>query len=153
MLELNNGRAVASLEVHDKLANAFSTMHGGAICTLVDVLGTLALLSVDSTRPGVKTMLHSTTNRDYSNCCVLPRCRPKSMLAFSRSPLLVILKLPLHVGFGAHAPAWRGLASPDPNPEPIWRQPRQENVSSSRGKCSRWLILSVSCTPWIAMIS
>ena len=51
--EIGDGRAKASLEVQQGTANAFETLHGGASCTLVDVMGTLALLSVDSTRPGV----------------------------------------------------------------------------------------------------
>ena len=42
-----------SLTVNEGLANAFGTMHGGAVSTLVDVVGTLALLCKDPERPGV----------------------------------------------------------------------------------------------------
>lgn len=38
---------------------AFGTLHGGATCTLIDVVGTLALLSLDKARPGVSVELNS----------------------------------------------------------------------------------------------
>ena len=44
---------MARLTVTPELANAYNTMHGGATATLVDILGTLALLSLDPTKPGV----------------------------------------------------------------------------------------------------
>ena len=36
-----------------ELCNNYRTLHGGATSTLVDVVGTLALLGKDPTRPGV----------------------------------------------------------------------------------------------------
>ena len=33
-------------------------MHGGAICTIVDVVGTMAILSLDVTKPGVSVDLN-----------------------------------------------------------------------------------------------
>ena len=43
---IGGGGATCTLRVSDALANNFGTLHGGAISTLVDVAGTLALLSV-----------------------------------------------------------------------------------------------------------
>ena len=39
--------------------NAFGTLHGGATCTIIDVVGTLALLSLDQGRPGVSVELNT----------------------------------------------------------------------------------------------
>ena len=50
---IGDGRVEASLVVSDALANNYGTLHGAAIATVVDVVGTLALLSVDPTRAGV----------------------------------------------------------------------------------------------------
>ena len=41
------------LIVSQNLANNIGTLHGGAISTIVDVVGTMALLSRDATRAGV----------------------------------------------------------------------------------------------------
>lgn len=38
---------------------AYGTLHGGATCTIVDIVGTLALLSLDKTRPGVSVELNT----------------------------------------------------------------------------------------------
>ena len=40
------------------MQNAYKTLHGGAICTIVDVVGTLALLSIDPTKAGVSVDLN-----------------------------------------------------------------------------------------------
>ena len=40
------------------LENAYNTLHGGAICTIVDVVGTMAILSLDVTKPGVSVDLN-----------------------------------------------------------------------------------------------
>jgi len=47
------GVVMAELTVSERLSNSYATLHGGGVATLVDVLGTLALLSVDSQRAGV----------------------------------------------------------------------------------------------------
>lgn len=57
VLEVGGGRVLCSVEVSEPLQNAYSTLHGGAAATLVDVVGTLALLSIDATRPGVSVEL------------------------------------------------------------------------------------------------
>lgn len=46
------------LNVTNDIANNFGTLHGGATATLVDVVGTLALLGRDPTRPGVSTEMN-----------------------------------------------------------------------------------------------
>ena len=46
------------LTVTESLANNFGTLHGGAVSTLVDVAGTLALLGRDPTRPGVSVEMN-----------------------------------------------------------------------------------------------
>jgi acyl-coenzyme A thioesterase 13 len=43
----------ATLPVTESLANSYGTLHGGATASLIDIVGTLACLSVDPTRPGV----------------------------------------------------------------------------------------------------
>ncbi len=56
---LSPGRVETELIVNEGLQNAFGTLHGGASCTLIDVVGTLALLTLDHTRPGVSVELNS----------------------------------------------------------------------------------------------
>eukprot|EP00939_MAST-03C_sp_MAST-3C-sp1_P000658 g658.t1 len=56
--KIESGSVTCSLEVEKHLENAFGTLHGGAISTIVDVVGTLALLSVDPTKPGVSVDLN-----------------------------------------------------------------------------------------------
>jgi acyl-coenzyme A thioesterase 13 len=51
------GSVTCELDVRDGLQNSYSTLHGGAICTLVDVVGTMALLTVDPLRAGVSVDL------------------------------------------------------------------------------------------------
>ena len=57
---LDETKAVAEVEVTEGLTNAYGTLHGGAICLIVDVLGTLALLGRDAKRPGVSVDLNTT---------------------------------------------------------------------------------------------
>ncbi|MBX3466145.1 MAG: PaaI family thioesterase [Planctomycetes bacterium] len=53
------GRAVVSLPVTDAVVNMVGTLHGGAIATLVDDAGTIAIMSADQDgRPGVTTDLN-----------------------------------------------------------------------------------------------
>ena len=49
----SDGRAECHLTVEPAVQNSYATLHGGAVSTLVDVLGTLALIGVDHTRAGV----------------------------------------------------------------------------------------------------
>jgi acyl-coenzyme A thioesterase 13 len=51
--------AVAKIEVCEDVSNMLGTLHGGAIATLVDDVGTVAVMSADRDgRPGVTTDLN-----------------------------------------------------------------------------------------------
>lgn len=58
VVEVGKGNVTAHLRVEKALENAYSTLHGGAICTIVDVVGTMAILSLDPTKPGVSIDLN-----------------------------------------------------------------------------------------------
>eukprot|EP00286_Rhodomonas_abbreviata_P017724 CAMPEP_0181319840 /NCGR_PEP_ID=MMETSP1101-20121128/17792_1 /TAXON_ID=46948 /ORGANISM="Rhodomonas abbreviata, Strain Caron Lab Isolate" /LENGTH=233 /DNA_ID=CAMNT_0023427479 /DNA_START=182 /DNA_END=882 /DNA_ORIENTATION=+ len=57
IVRMGDGEISCTLEVDAKLQNPFNTLHGGAICTLVDFASTLALMTQDPTRPGVSVDL------------------------------------------------------------------------------------------------
>ncbi|KAL0477911.1 acyl-coenzyme A thioesterase [Acrasis kona] len=50
---MDGGIAKATLPISDELGNSYGTLHGGAIATLIDVMGTLALLTHNSEKGGV----------------------------------------------------------------------------------------------------
>mmetsp|Transcript_4075 Transcript_4075/g.5128 ORF Transcript_4075/g.5128 Transcript_4075/m.5128 type:complete len:198 (+) Transcript_4075:218-811(+) len=52
------GEVFCSLVVDESLKNAFGTLHGGAIATIVDIAGTLAILAKDDSKPGVSVELN-----------------------------------------------------------------------------------------------
>lgn len=54
------GRVVCLLTVTENLSNSYGTLHGGAAALIVDIAGTLAALSVDSSRPGVSVDMAQT---------------------------------------------------------------------------------------------
>ena len=59
LLEVEGGRARVRLPVSDAVRNVNGVLHGGAVATLVDVVGTLAIMSADrENRPGVSTDLN-----------------------------------------------------------------------------------------------
>jgi acyl-coenzyme A thioesterase 13 len=59
LLEVEGGRARVRLPVSKALQNVNGVLHGGAVATLVDVVGTLAIMSGDRDhRPGVSTDLN-----------------------------------------------------------------------------------------------
>ena len=58
ILEIGDGKVKCIIPVEKHLHNANRNLHGGAICTLVDVVGTLALLGKDPTKPGVSVDLN-----------------------------------------------------------------------------------------------
>jgi acyl-coenzyme A thioesterase 13 len=53
-----NGEAVVELTVDQRHENSYGTLHGGAITTLVDIVGTMALLAKDHKRGGVSIDLN-----------------------------------------------------------------------------------------------
>lgn len=57
--KLTDGHIECSFPVTDAAANAYGTLHGGCITTLVDVVGTMALLTKDASRAGVSIELSS----------------------------------------------------------------------------------------------
>ncbi|MGE0710752.1 MAG: PaaI family thioesterase [Planctomycetota bacterium] len=59
LTSLGEGRATAELEVAEPVQNWVGTLHGGAIATLVDDVGTVAIMSADREgRAGVTTDLN-----------------------------------------------------------------------------------------------
>ena len=52
-VDTKTGRVVCVLPVTPGVQNAYGTLHGGCVATLVDVVGTMALLAADPKRPGV----------------------------------------------------------------------------------------------------
>merc|ERR1712203_412601 len=57
---VGDGEVTCDVKVGPALQNAYGTMHGGAAATIVDVLGTMALLSVDAKKPGVSIEMSQT---------------------------------------------------------------------------------------------
>jgi acyl-coenzyme A thioesterase 13 len=55
-----HGTATCSFIVNETVMNGYGTLHGGAIATLVDILGTLALVALDKTKAGVSVDLNVT---------------------------------------------------------------------------------------------
>jgi acyl-coenzyme A thioesterase 13 len=55
---LSNGRVVVCVTVKDQHLNGYGKLHGGIICTMVDTIGTYALLAsqtIEELEPGVST--------------------------------------------------------------------------------------------------
>ena len=50
----------ALLPVTTALSNSYGTLHGGASATVIDIVGSMALLSRDPTRPGVSVEINTT---------------------------------------------------------------------------------------------
>lgn len=57
--EVSDGRAVCTLPVTEGISNTYGTLHGGATATIIDVVGTLAILSKDPLRAGVSVDLNA----------------------------------------------------------------------------------------------
>jgi acyl-coenzyme A thioesterase 13 len=59
LIEVHDGRAKARIAVTDAVKNPMGKLHGGAAATLVDTVGTIAIISKDrDSRPGVSTDLN-----------------------------------------------------------------------------------------------
>eukprot|EP00501_MAST-03F_sp_TOSAG23-6_P000497 GSMAST32.ASY1.ANO1.511.1 assembled CDS len=56
---IERNKVECSIQVTEKLLNSFGTLHGGATSTLIDIVGTLALLSVNPLKPGVSVELNT----------------------------------------------------------------------------------------------
>jgi len=57
------GVVKCTLPVTECLGNSWATLHGGATCTIIDIVGTMALLTLDHERAGVTVDL----NASYTN--------------------------------------------------------------------------------------
>ena len=60
ILSIGEGCVTCEIVVCNELCNNYGTLHGGAISTAVDVVGTLALLSKDPSRAGVSIEMNQT---------------------------------------------------------------------------------------------
>eukprot|EP00128_Syssomonas_multiformis_P017407 Colp12_sorted_trinity150504_noHs@30876 len=58
--KIEEGYVECSLLIDKEHANSYNTLHGGLTATIVDVAGTLALLSKDPTRAGVSVDMNIT---------------------------------------------------------------------------------------------
>ncbi len=58
-MDTATGEVEATLDVHEGLLNAYGGLHGGATCTLIDVVSTISLLALDPLRAGVSVELSS----------------------------------------------------------------------------------------------
>jgi acyl-coenzyme A thioesterase 13 len=58
VLSVQPSRVVCELTVREAHSNSYGTLHGGCTATLVDIVGTMAALSVDPLRPGVSVDLN-----------------------------------------------------------------------------------------------
>lgn len=58
VVDVKEGFVRARFPVTNEVSNFYDTLHGGAASTLVDVLGTMAILSKDPLRPGVSVDLN-----------------------------------------------------------------------------------------------
>jgi len=52
-IDTKNGRVTCTMPVTAGVQNAYGTLHGGCVATLVDVVGTMALLAANPKKPGV----------------------------------------------------------------------------------------------------
>lgn len=58
VVQVGEGMVKCEMPVTEMVQNAYGTLHGGAQATLVDIVGTLALLTVDPTKAGVTVELN-----------------------------------------------------------------------------------------------
>lgn len=59
-VDTESGVAECEFVVDSRHQNSYGTLHGGAISSLVDIVGTMALLAKDHTRGGVSVDLNVT---------------------------------------------------------------------------------------------
>ena len=58
VLEIQPGFVRCTMPVEKATSNFYNTLHGGAAATLVDIVGTMAILTKDPLRAGVSTELN-----------------------------------------------------------------------------------------------
>jgi acyl-coenzyme A thioesterase 13 len=59
-IDISNGVVECELPIDVRHANTYGSLHGGCSATIVDVVGTMALLTKDPLRPGVSVDLNVT---------------------------------------------------------------------------------------------
>ena len=59
VVSIGDGVVKCTMPVTKEVSNVFNTLHGGATSTLIDVVGTMAVLSKDPVRPGVSVELNT----------------------------------------------------------------------------------------------
>ncbi|EGD78583.1 hypothetical protein PTSG_09275 [Salpingoeca rosetta] len=59
VVAIKAGSVTATLPVTKPLCNSYGTLHGGAAATLVDIVGTMALLTKDPRRAGVSVDINT----------------------------------------------------------------------------------------------
>jgi acyl-coenzyme A thioesterase 13 len=57
---IGSGKATCELTVGEPHTNSYGTLHGGCIATIVDIVGTMAAMSIDPLRPGVSVDMSQT---------------------------------------------------------------------------------------------
>eukprot|EP01147_Barroeca_monosierra_P001096 gene1096-4324_t len=57
---IGKGTVTATVPVLKQLCNSYGSLHGGAAATLVDIVGTMALLTKDPLRAGVSVEINTT---------------------------------------------------------------------------------------------
>lgn len=60
VLSIEEGKVVCEMTVTEKVSNTYKTLHGGAIATIIDVVGTMAIMTEDCTRAGVSVDMNIT---------------------------------------------------------------------------------------------
>ena len=59
VVHIESGFVKCQMPVTKEVSNFFNTLHGGATSTLIDVVGTMAILSKDPLKPGVSVELNA----------------------------------------------------------------------------------------------
>jgi len=128
-LAIGGGHVVCDLTVNDELSNNYGALHGGAISTIVDVVGTLALLSKDPSRAGVSIEMN------------------QSFCAAAKAGERIAL-------FGSVLRYGRSLGFTEVRIRPLLgAMTREEAVAllASQGPAARYAVLEATCGPVIAV--
>lgn len=108
-VDVEKGEIDAVFEVTEQWSNVYNTCHGGAIATLVDVVGSMALLAKDPTRAGVSIELSvsylSAAKAGEKVMCTAKALRVGKKLGFSSVELRLVSNNQL-IATGKHTKAY-----------------------------------------------
>lgn len=108
-VDVEKGEIDAVFEVTEQWSNVYNTCHGGAIATLVDVVGSMALLAKDPTRAGVSIELSvsylSAAKAGEKVLCTAKALRVGKKLGFSSVELRLVSNNQL-IATGKHTKAY-----------------------------------------------